>query len=204
MTQEFMIQQATQMFLAHGYKTTTMDELAMELGISKKTLYENFRNKESLIKLSLEFQFHELSEIFEESKRLNLDAISEMQHIMDRIKNQFFSVQRFHAINQLQKYYAKIYNKVYIEQAILIQESIFQNIVKGQKDDLYRENVNPNDFAEILLKTQAYLRMHDQITLDLNRTETLTLLHLDIMMRGILTNKGMKIYSKFENENNEI
>lgn len=203
MTKEFMIQHATQMFLTHGYKTTTMDELAEELGTSKKTLYENFHNKENLIKLSLEWQFHELSELFEQSKRLNLDAISEIRDIMHRIKNQFFSAQRFNAIHQLQKYYAKIYNKVYMEQAILIQESILQNILKGQEDDLYRKEINPKYYAEILIKTQAYLRTNDPNPMDLSRNEDLSLLHSDVMLRGILTEKGLKIYLELENKNNE-
>ena len=203
MTQDQIIKHASQMFLVNGYKTTTMDDLAADIGISKKTLYEFFGNKEGLIRLSLQLQFQEISTIFSETKSLNLNAVSEIQMIMMKIRSQFITAQRFNSIRQLQKYYAKIYNKVYLEQAIFIQNSIKENILKGQANGLYRSEVNADIFAEIFLEIQSYLRTNQQKALDINRIESLSLLHFELMIRGILTPTGLEEFMKFEIENHE-
>ena len=39
------------MFLKHGFKSVTMDDIALEMGISKKTIYKYFKNKKELIKI---------------------------------------------------------------------------------------------------------------------------------------------------------
>ena len=46
---EKIIQKATEMFLKLGFKSVTMDDIACEMCISKKTIYKYFQNKETLI-----------------------------------------------------------------------------------------------------------------------------------------------------------
>ena len=46
--QQRIIKQATRMFLCNGIKSVTMDMIASQLGISKRTLYENFKERTSL------------------------------------------------------------------------------------------------------------------------------------------------------------
>ncbi len=45
---ETIIQKATEMFLNLGFKSVTMDDLAHEMGMSKKTIYSHFKNKTEL------------------------------------------------------------------------------------------------------------------------------------------------------------
>ena len=47
--QQRIIKQATRMFLCNGIKSVTMDMIASQLGISKRTLYENFKKKNELL-----------------------------------------------------------------------------------------------------------------------------------------------------------
>lgn len=47
--QQRIIKQATRMFLCNGIKSVTMDMIASQLGISKRTLYENFKEKNELL-----------------------------------------------------------------------------------------------------------------------------------------------------------
>lgn len=54
--QQRIIKQATRMFLCNGIKSVTMDMIASQLGISKRTLYENFKEKNELLLACLESQ----------------------------------------------------------------------------------------------------------------------------------------------------
>ena len=47
--QQRIIKQATRMFFCNGIKSVTMDMIASQLGISKRTLYENFKEKNELL-----------------------------------------------------------------------------------------------------------------------------------------------------------
>ena len=52
---------ATDMFLTLGYKSVTMDDIAAEMGISKKTIYQHFSNKDALVKESTLHLFETIS-----------------------------------------------------------------------------------------------------------------------------------------------
>ncbi len=192
MTKEIIVQHAAKTFLSNGYKTVTMDEVASDLGVSKKTLYEIFGNKEGLIRLSLEFQFQELREVFEEALNLNLDAISEMHFIMDKIRTMIGTPQHKNAVYQLQKYYAKIYRKVYVEQVVFIQKALETNIEKGQDSGLYRKDVNASDLAEILIQVQSFLRSNEKSINDTEKMEYLSNVHFNLMLRGMVTPAGIE------------
>lgn len=169
-----------------------MDEVASDLGVSKKTLYEIFGNKEGLIRLSLKFQFQELREVFEDALSLNLDAISEMHFIMDKIRSKIGTLQHKNAVYQLQKYYAKIYRKVYVEQVVFIQKALETNIEKGQDSGLYRKDVNASDLAEILIQVQSFLRSNEKSINDTDKMEYLSNVHFNLMLRGMATPAGIE------------
>lgn len=192
MTKEIIVQHAAKTFLSNGYKTVTMDEVASDLGVSKKTLYEIFGNKEGLIRLSLEFKFQELREVFEDALSLDLDAISEMHFIMDKIRNKIGTPQHKNAVYQLQKYYAKIYRKVYVEQVVFIQKALETNIEKGQDSGLYRKDVNASDLAEILIQVQSFLRSNEKSINDTDKMEYLSNVHFNLMLRGMATPAGIE------------
>lgn len=192
MTKEIIVQHAAKTFLSNGYKTVTMDEVASDLGVSKKTLYEIFGNKEGLIRLSLKFQFQELREVFEDALSLNLDAISEMHFIMDKIRSKIGTPQHKNAVYQLQKYYAKIYRKVYVEQVVFIQKALETNIEKGQDSGLYRKDVNASDLAEILIQVQSFLRSNEKSINDTDKMEYLSNVHFNLMLRGMATPAGIE------------
>lgn len=203
MTKDFMVQHATQTFLANGYKTVTMDEVAADLGVSKKTLYEIFDNKVGLIKATLEFQFHEIRAIFAEMKAQNLNALAELHFIVEKIRQKVSSPQHKNSVYQLQKYYAKIYRKIYMEQVKYIQVALHENIIKGQKDGLYRTDIDALGLSELLIQVQGFFRSNEKPLTDLEKMEELSMIHLDLMLRGITTDLGLKIYNQLETSLNE-
>ena len=68
---------ATDMFLTLGFKSVTMDEIATEMGISKKTIYKYFSNKELLIEESTQLVHKEVIETIEKIVDKNFNAIEE-------------------------------------------------------------------------------------------------------------------------------
>ena len=101
-----ILNKATEMFLTLGFKSVTMDDIASEMGISKKTIYQHFSNKDSLVKATTTNLFENISCGIDEIILANNNPIEELftikEFVMQNLKDENTS-----PIYQLQKYYPK-------------------------------------------------------------------------------------------------
>lgn len=118
-----------------------MDDIARELGISKKTLYQHCTDKEDLIIKSFSHYF-KCEENFQQSIwAKNLNAIDEMfevsKHVSEMLKNLHPSVHY-----DLRKYYPEAW-KIFSEyRRNFLLKCVSDNMEKGKKEGLYRANLN--------------------------------------------------------------
>mgnify|MGYP000282950895 CR=1 FL=1 len=82
---EWFLEKATEMFLTLGFKSVTMDDIASEMGISKKTIYQHFSNKDSLIKATTSNLFERISCGIDEIILANKNPIEELFAIKDAL-----------------------------------------------------------------------------------------------------------------------
>jgi hypothetical protein len=144
---EKIISKASDMFLKLGFKSITMDDIAGEMCISKKTIYKYFCNKEILIEETTETIHKEIHQIIDNIIIKNHNAIQENFEIRKMFKEMFKSSDNS-PIYQLRKHYPEIYDKV-MEREISECNSLFQqNIEKGIAQGLYRENINIQSYTK--------------------------------------------------------
>ena len=86
-----IINKASEMFLKLGFKSVTMDDIAGEMSISKKTIYKYFCNKELLIEESTATVHKEIHEIINTIISKNYNAIEENFEIRKMFKEMFKS-----------------------------------------------------------------------------------------------------------------
>lgn len=145
--QEKIIRKATEMFLKLGFKSVTMDDIAGEMCISKKTIYKYFTNKEVLIAEGTAIIHNKIQQIIGEIVAKNLNAIEENFEIKKMFREMFKSADHS-PIYQLKRYYPEIHEKL-IATEIEDCTTIFdQNIQKGIKQGLYRENIDIKTFVK--------------------------------------------------------
>jgi AcrR family transcriptional regulator len=89
---EKIIKKATDMFLKLGFKSVTMDDIAGEMCISKKTIYKYFCNKEVLIEEGTTAIHNEVYKIIDEIVAKDYNAIEENFEIRKMFKEMFKSV----------------------------------------------------------------------------------------------------------------
>ena len=100
---ETILQKANDMFLTLGYKSVTMDDIAAELGISKKTIYQHFANKNELVEESALHLFEQIATGVDQIIAQDYNSIDEMfmirNFLMKNLKNEtaspFFQLQKF-------------------------------------------------------------------------------------------------------------
>lgn len=138
---EKIIAKATDMFLKMGFKSVTMDDIACEMCISKKTIYKFFSNKEALIEEGTAIMHHKINTLMDEVVSKNYNAIEENFKIREMFKEMFQSLDHSPAY-QLKKHYPEIWDKMMSSKLEDCNEMFGQNINKGIAEGLYRDDVN--------------------------------------------------------------
>ena len=142
-----IITKAKDMFLKLGFKSITMDDIAGEMCISKKTIYKYFANKELLIEQSVQIIHKEVHEIIHDVISENYNAIEENFEIR-RTFDDMFKSSETSPIYQLKKHYPEIYNNALKFQTNECDFCFRQNIEKGIAQGLYRKGINIDAYVK--------------------------------------------------------
>ena len=129
---------ATDMFLTLGFKSVTMDDIATEMGISKKTIYQHYSNKDELVEASTMHLFETISCGIDQICALKNNPVEELflikDFVMKNLKNESAS-----PIYQLQKYYPKIHKSLMLRQFDKMGDCVVDNLQKGIEQELFRK-----------------------------------------------------------------
>nr|WP_299382533.1 TetR/AcrR family transcriptional regulator [Allomuricauda sp.] len=197
---EKILHKATEMFLTLGFKSVTMDDLANEMGISKKTIYSHFENKTKLVEESTMDMFWFISNGIDEIIALQRNPIEELYEIkrfvMMHLKNEKSSPQY-----QLQKYYPKIHQALKGKQFEVMQECIVDNIKRGMEMGIYRANLNVEFISRIYFSGVTSIKDNDIFPVQLFSMIQLMDDYLEYHLRGITTVKGKEILNSIINSN---
>ena len=142
-----IINKAKEMFLRLGFKSITMDDIACEMCISKKTIYKYFSNKDILIEESIQAVHKEIPATLNKIAEENFNAIEENFEVKRMFREMFKSAESS-PIYQLKKHYPEIYDKVLSMQVSVCEDCFRQNITKGIREGLYRENLDIDNYVK--------------------------------------------------------
>ena len=150
-TKEVILNRALELFLSDGIRAITLDFLARDLKMSKKTLYHFFENKKSLVLEVIQYHFNEEEQaMIEIVNQTELNAVEKMLLIAKRVLTVFSSMKPI-LINDIQKYYPKIWINIQAHQHQFISEIITDNITIGKKTGWFREEAQPNIIAQLYI-----------------------------------------------------
>ena len=152
-----ILERATQVYMKYGVKSVTMDDLAKELSISKKTIYKYYSDKPELVKAIIEMKVEMDQAVCSNSAQQSNNAIEEMISISK------FVIENIGSINptvfyDLQKFYPEAWQVIQTHKWSFVLNMITVNIERGIKEGLYRKNLN----AKIIGK--QYVVANDMIT----------------------------------------
>ena len=147
MMKDKIINKAKEMFLRLGFKSITMDDIACEMCISKKTIYKYFSNKDILIEESIQMVHKEIHETIDKIVAQNFNAIEENFEIKRMFKEMFKSAESS-PIYQLKKHYPEVYAKALTSQIEVCETCFRNNILKGMNEGLYRENLDVDNYIK--------------------------------------------------------
>lgn len=189
---ERIILAAVELFTTNGIKSITMDEIAASLGISKRTLYEVFPDKETLLEECI-LKSQKDGDIFVKGV---IETSSNVLEVLLRCYQ--WSIERFHATNKKFfediKKYPKAYQLMKNNRNGSSEDTV--NFFKeGVKQGIFRDDVN---FAiiNLLVRDQLDLLMNSDICNEYSFLEVYESI-MFTFLRGISTEKGARVLEDF-------
>lgn len=195
-TKEKILLKAGDSFLKFGFKSITMDDIANDLGISKKTIYKYFSNKHDLVSQTVAYIHEECLCKINGVCQLGHNAIEENFEVKKIFKDMFQASTDESPMYQLEKYYPKVFEKVMKKEFIMFQDCIVKNIEKGIAEGLYRMDIDIN--LTIRFYFSLIMAVHDEDIFEYNKN-TINKLEIDALeyhTRSIATEKGIKELEK--------
>lgn len=190
------------MFLTLGFKTVTMDDIANELGISKKTLYQYFSNKRELVHKSSLYTYHQISEGIDKVCAVSNNPIQELFQIKELVM-QSLKDESASPIFQLQKFYPKIYEELTTLEFQKIQVCMLNNMQKGIALGLYRNQIDFEFLIRVYFKGMLMLRDEEIFPKNQFQIKHLESSFLEYHLRAIVTEKGLEILNQILSQYNE-
>ena len=195
---EKIILKSAELFLNLGFKSVTMDDIANEMGISKKTIYVHFDNKTKLVEAVTFTVFENICDgidcICEASKNPIEELYDVKMYVMHYLKDEKTSPQY-----QLKKYYPQIYQRLHFKQFEKMHESVQESIQKGVDTNLFRPNIDVDFISRMYFNGMAGIKDETIFPQSLFTMDYLTESYLEYHLRAIVTEKGLKILDKFIN-----
>lgn len=185
---EKIIATATEMFLKLGFKSITMDDIAGEMCISKKTIYKYFINKEVLIAESTSIMNRTVKQIIEDTLTQNYNPIEENFRIREKFKGLFQSAETS-PLYQLKKHYPKIYDNVTKKELEETFRYLRQNIEKGIAQGYYREGISIENYSRLFFMMTFSINENTQSEIEARALEVEA---LEYHIRAMATPKGIQ------------
>jgi AcrR family transcriptional regulator len=179
-------------FFSHGFRSVTMDDLAEELGISKKTLYAHFPGKIDLLEAVLADKLAGVEATLKEVMRVHRhDFPAALQELLagthrelDEIKPPF--------VRDMRQKAPDVFKLVERRRAALIQRYFGKFFVEGQRAGMVRKDVPAKLIIEILLAmVQSIMNPPKMEEIGMMPKEGFAGI-LKIVLEGALTSKGRK------------
>lgn len=196
---EKILSTCADMFLTLGFKSVTMDDIAQKLGISKKTLYTHFPNKETLVNACVFYFFDYVTAEIRKITEKTSTPIEELYEIklfmMQLIKNEKISPQF-----QLKKFYPEIFKALQEKQMAFMVERMSNSLEKGVALGLFRSSLNIPFIARLYFNGMMGIKDQRLFPAELFQHSQLMADYLEYHLRAICTEKGIAIYNTIENE----
>jgi AcrR family transcriptional regulator len=188
-----IISKASELFLKLGFKSVTMDDIAGEMCISKKTIYKYFCNKEVLIEESTSMVHRQVHQIIDTIVAKDYNSIQENFEIREMFRDMFKNNIDTSPIYQLKKHYPEIYQNVLSYEIEQCTQYFRVNIEKGIREGLYRADLN----IDIYVKFYYTLIFHiNETTISEKEAQEIELEALEYHTRAMATEKGIQELEK--------
>lgn len=188
---------ARDLMFQSGLRQVTMDDLAHQLGISKKTIYQYYKDKDDLVKavVNLELKDHEIT--CKDCKSKAENAIHEMFLLMENMKAMTQTMNP-NSMMELEKHFSNAFDMIKNHKDEFLFSLIKQNLMKGIEEGCYRKDLDIDIISKFRLETVFIpFNLHLFPLNKFNSIEVHTQL-MEHFVYGLMTVKGHELMDQYK------
>ncbi len=141
-----------QLLMTYGVRSVSMDDISGNLGMSKKTLYQYFKNKDEIIEDVVTGIIFHNEGLCCGNKKETENAVHEMFMVINMLKEMFQNMNPS-VMFDLQKYHPKAYKKIAQHKDEFLLKTVKENLEAGLKQKLYRRDLDIEILARYRIET---------------------------------------------------
>lgn len=149
---ERILIKSEELFMKFGIRSVSMDDIANHLGMSKKTLYQYFADKDEMVTGVVDGHILKMENECTGCKLEAKDAIHEIFIMMEQILEQFSNMNPM-VLYDMEKFHFKAYQRFLEHKNKFILRVIKENLEWGIKDELYRPDINVDVLAKYRIES---------------------------------------------------
>ncbi len=195
-----IVNKAEALFMRFGLKSVSMDDIAREIGISKKTLYQSVDNKEDLIKEIVVKRIETEIEIVDSVNEKAQNAMEEILGFSRQITKELRGISPG-VIYELQKYYHEIFKIIESFHNEFIYKTILDNLQRGIEEGIYRKNIKAEIVAKLYVANNILIVDEGAFSLREYHPDELFQEHIRYHIYGVASPKGIKLLDKLSMTN---
>jgi AcrR family transcriptional regulator len=197
--QERIITKAHELFMHYGIRSVSMDELASHLGISKKTIYQYYADKDALVDgvVDIEINFYERECKCQQTKAEN--AIHEMFLALD-MTQEMITKMNPSILYDLEKYHPKAFTKFSEHKNKFLYKIIKDNLERGIEEELYRSEVNTDILSRFRIISMFLVFNPELFPTGKYNLSVLVGELTENFLFGLATAKGTKLIQKYKQQ----
>ncbi len=192
-------QKADELFRRYGIKSVTMDEIANQLGVSKKTIYHSFSDKNELVDEVIADMLQFNKECCQSYKANSQNAVHEIFKALDMLQVIFDNMNPS-ILHDIERNYPATYKKFKDYKYKFLYELVKENMVRGINEELYRSEINIEVLAKVRLETM--MLPFDEQLFPKNKFSMVSLHQqlIEFFLFGVANLKGYKLILKYQKE----
>ena len=196
-TKERIKKAAHDLVMKFGLRSVSMDDIAGSVGMSKKTLYQHYQDKDELVTAVIEGVLADNQCICQQHEKAAENAVHEIFLAMEMMV-EMFQTMNPSIIFEMQKYYPVAYEKFHQHKTKFLLCHMQQNMERGIKEELYRTDVNPQILARFRVESM-FIPFNPDFQRSLKNYNLLELEEQIIthFLFGLVTLKGYKLATKY-------
>lgn len=198
-----ILEKAADLFMRYGIRSITMDEIAAQLGISKKTIYQFFTDKDEMVEAVVDEEMKENEDSCREFKVNAEDGVHEIFLAMENMQ-EMLKTMNPQLMYDLEKHHPGAYRRLKQYKYHFLYTMIKENLERGIKEEIYRSDLNPDITTRHRIESAFMIFNQDafpQNKFPMNQTcQELALLYL----HSICNSRGKKLIDKYLNDRQKI
>lgn len=200
---ERILLKAEEMFMQFGIRSVSMDDIANQLGMSKKTLYQYFTDKDELVEAVVDDHIKEIQLDCLNCRKDATNAIHEIFIMMERIMEEFSNMNPM-LLYDLEKFHYKAYQRFRDHKDKFLLQIIRDNIEWGIKEELYRPDINIDVMSKYRIESMMIpfnVTVFPPGKYNLGTTSEMI---IENFTYGLATIKGHKLIHKYNEQRQKL